>query len=139
MSSFFLLSYSRLLSKLEILTMKPTKLMGLVTIGIMLPSTLTASAVSVKASEVQVKTANVEATTRSDGSVYVNSGGTSVKVPSRRSYRYWSPWRSWRFPWQSYRSVRSNCRQSSYQSTSHVTRSSNKIIQRSVSSSNSCN
>ncbi|WP_019505997.1 hypothetical protein [Pleurocapsa sp. PCC 7319] len=119
--------------------MKPTKLMGLVAIGMMLPSTLIASSISVNASTVQVKTSNLEATTHSDGSVYVNSGGTSVKVPSRRSYRYWSPWRSWRFPWQSYRSVPSNCHQSSYQSTSHVTRSSNRIVQHSVSSSHKCN
>ncbi|MDJ0568445.1 MAG: hypothetical protein QNJ53_05305 [Pleurocapsa sp. MO_192.B19] len=118
--------------------MKPTKLMGLVAVGIVLPSTAIAFCSSAIASEVKVKTTNVEAVTRSDGSVYVNSGGNTIKVPSRRSYRSWNPFRYWRLPWQSYSSNRSNCRHSSYQSTSHVTESNSKIVQSSVSS-HTCN
>ena len=108
------------------------------TIGIVLPSTVIATNDAVWAGEVKVNTPNIEAITRSDGSVYLNSGGTTVQVPSRR--RYWTPWRSWRLPWQSYSSTRSspNCRHSSYQSTSHVTASGSKITQSSVSS-NLCN
>lgn len=120
--------------------MKPTKLMGLVAAGIVMPSTAIAYGSSVLAGEVQIKTANVEAVTRSDGSVYVNSGGNRINVPSRRSYRYGFPFRYWRFPWRNYsrNSDRSNCRHSSYQSTSHVTQSNSKIVQSSVSS-HTCN
>ena len=119
--------------------MKPTKLINLIVAGLVLPSiTITSWTGLAIASPVKVKTANVEAVTRSDGSVYVNSGRTTVKVPSRRSHRYWNPIRYWRFPWQSYHSDRQTCRHSSYQSTSHVTQSSSRIVQSSVSS-HTCN
>lgn len=118
--------------------MKKKQLMGLLAMGIVIPSTAIASCNSAIASELKVKTPNVEAISRRDGSVYINSGGTTVQVPSRRTYRYWTPWRSWRLPWQSnYNSIRSNCRHSSYQSTSRVTESSSQIIQSSISS-NTC-
>lgn len=112
------------------------KLMGLLAAGIVLPSITVAYCVSAIASEVKVQTPNIEAVSRRDGSVYVNSSGTTVQVPSRRTYRYWTPWRSWRLPWRSY-SDRSSCRHSSYQATSHITESSSQIIQSSISS-NTC-
>lgn len=113
-----------------------TKLIGFMAIGIVLPSTVIATNDAVWAREVKISTPNVEAITRSDGSVYLNSGGTTLQVPSRR--RYWTPWRSWRLPWQNYSNTSPNCHHSSYQSTSHVTASGNKIVQSSISS-NSCN
>ena len=113
------------------------KLIGLLAAGIVLPTMAIATANVAIASEVKVKTSNVEAFTRSDGSIYVNSGGTSVRVPSRRTHRYWTPWRSWRFPWRSYTTNRPTCRHSSYQSTSHITKSGKQTMQSSISS-NSC-
>lgn len=112
--------------------------MGLMALGIVLPITVFAAEGLVFASEVKVKTPNVEAVTSRDGSIYLNSGGTIVQVPNRSSYRSWHPFRHWRLPWQSNRNVRSNCRYSSYQATSHVTQSSSSIIQSSVSH-NTCN
>ncbi|MCC0177505.1 hypothetical protein I4641_11000 [Waterburya agarophytonicola K14] len=115
--------------------MKLTNLIGFVAIGVVIPSTILAGNNSALA-DVKVSTPNVEAITRSDGSVYVNSGGTTVQVPSHR--RYWTPWRYWRLPWQNLKSERSNCRQTSYQATTRITPSSSKIIQSSVAS-NGCN
>lgn len=109
-----------------------TKLIGLVTISIVLPSTIIITNDAAWAGEVKVNTPNIEAVTRSDGSIYLNSGGTTVRVPSRR--RYWTPWHSWRLPWQNYSSTRPKCHHSSYQSTSQVTASGNKIVQSSISS-----
>lgn len=105
--------------------------------SIILPIIMTAEG-SVFANEVKVKTPNVEAFTNRDGSIYLNSNGTIVQVPSRSSYRSWHPFRHGRLPWQSNRNVRSNCRYSSYQATSHVAQSSSSIIQSSVSH-NTCN
>lgn len=116
--------------------MKLTKLIGFVAMGVVIPSTVVATNDSVLAGEIKINTPNVEAVTRSDGSVYINSGDTKVQVPSRR--RSWTPWRSWRLPWQNYSSTRSNCRHSSYQSTSQVTSSSSRIVQSSVTSK-TCN
>lgn len=118
--------------------MKPRKLMGLMAVSIILPITAMTAESSVLANEVKVKTPNVEAFTNRDGSIYLNSNGTIVQVPSRSSYRSWHPFRHWRLPWQSNRNVRSNCRYSSYQATSHVTQTSSSIIQSSVSH-NTCN
>ena len=111
--------------------MKLTKLISFVAVGVVIPSTLTVTN-SALAGEVQIRTPNVEAVTRSDGSVYVNSGGTKVQVPSRR---YWIPWDYWRLPWQNNVSNRhtSKCNQTSYQSTSRVTASSSQIVQSSIS------
>lgn len=115
--------------------MKPNKLIELMMVGIILPTT--AVATSVSAHEVKVNTGNVEAITRSDGSTYINSAGTIVDVPSRRSYRSWNPFRYWSLPWQIYKNDRhTTCRQSSYQSTN--TTPSGKIVQ-SNSSRHSCN
>jgi hypothetical protein len=118
--------------------MKPRNLMGLMAVGIVLPITVIAAESSVFANEVKVKTPNVEAMTSRDGSIYLNSGGTVVQVPSRSSYRAWYPFRYWRLPWQSKTNLRSNCRYSSSQTTSHVTQSSSSIVQSSVSR-NTCN
>jgi hypothetical protein len=118
--------------------MKPRNLMGLMVVGIILPMTVITAESSVLASEVKVKTPNVEAVTSRDGSIYLNSNGTIVQVPSRSSYRSWHPFRYWRLPWQNNNNVRSNCRHSSYQATSHVTPSSSSIVQSSISH-NTCN
>lgn len=116
-----------------------TKLMGLVAIGIVLPSTVVATNNSALATEIKIKTDNIEAVTKSDGSTYINTGDTTVQVPRRRS---WTPWRYWRFPWQNYSnhstSLRSNCRHSSNQSTERIRGSGSTIVQSSFSSS-TCN
>ena len=113
--------------------MKLTKLISFVAVGVVIPSTITVTNSSALAGEVQIRTPNVEAVTRDDGSVYVNSGGTTVQVPSRR--RYWIPWDYWHLPWQNNVSNRhtSKCNQTSYQSTSRVTASSSQIVQSSIS------
>ncbi|MEL7523497.1 MAG: hypothetical protein AAFY63_22905 [Cyanobacteria bacterium J06643_13] len=123
--------------------MKPKKIIGLVAVGLILPSTAIALSNSVLASEVKVKTANVEAVTRSDGSVYIDTGGTTLSVPRHSSHRYssrrsWSPWRYWKFPWQSFSSDRDICRHSSYQSTRQTTHGGGSTVQ-SSSYSHSCN
>ena len=120
--------------------MKPNKLIGLVAAGLILPSMAIAKSNSVLA-EVKVKTNNVEAITRSDGSVYVDTGGTTINVPRRDTPKYWNPFRYWNFPWQSRtnldrRTSDSRCHQSSYQS-SHQTQSG-QTVQRS-SYSQGCN
>ena len=111
--------------------MKPNKLIGLVAAGLILPSTAIAFSDSVLA-EVKVKTNNVEAITRSDGSVYVDTGGTTINVPRRDTARYWNPFRYWSFPWQSRtnldrRTNNSQCHQSSYQSTQQNTQSGHTV------------
>ena len=118
--------------------MKLRKLIGFVAIGVVIPSTIVATNSSALAGETRITTPNIEAVTRSDGSVYVNSGGTTVEVPSRR--RYWTPWRYLRLPWQSNTSDRhsSNCRHTSHQSTSRITATSSQVVQSSISS-NTCN
>ena len=114
--------------------MKLTKLIGFVTVSVVIPSTITVTNSSALAGDVQIRTPNIEAVTKSDGSVYINSGKTTVRVPSRR---YWTPWRYWRLPWHNSNSVSdrytSECRHTSYQSTSHVTDSSSQIVQSSIS------
>ena len=114
--------------------MKPDKLIGLVAVGLILPSTAIALSDSVQA-EVRVKTANVEAVTRNDGSIYVNTGGTNVSVPRHRTRRSWNPLRYWQLPWRNSSNDR-HCRQTIYQSTRQTTHSGNHIVQH--SSSNNC-
>lgn len=114
--------------------MKLTNLIGFVAVGVVIPSTIVATNNSALA-DVKVSTPNVEAVTRNDGSIYVNSGGTTVRVPSRR--RYWTPWRYWRMPWQNYTRSNSSCRHSSYQTTTRVNSSGTQTIQSNISS-NSC-
>ncbi|MGD1920140.1 MAG: hypothetical protein ACFCAD_15385 [Pleurocapsa sp.] len=118
--------------------MKLTKLIGFVAVSVVVPSTIITTNNSALAGDIQIRTPNVEAVTRSDGSVYVNSGDTTVRVPSRR--RYWTPWRYWRLPWQS--NIRDKhsykCRHSSHQSTSRITSSGSQIIQNNIAS-NTCN
>ena len=120
--------------------MKLTKLIGFVTVSVVIPSTIIVASSSALAGDVQIRTPNLEAVTDRDGSVYINTGKTSVRVPSRR--RDWTPWRYWRLPWQGSNNVReryiSKCRHTSYQSTSHVNASSSQIVQSSISS-NTCN
>jgi len=116
--------------------MKLNKLIGLVAVGLILPSTAIALSNSVLA-EVKVKTANIEAVTRSDGSIYVDTGDTSVSVPRRQTRRYWNPIRSWQLPWQSFSRPNRHCRQTTYQSTQQTTQSGNHTVQHS-SYSNSC-
>ena len=115
--------------------MKLTKLIGFVTVGVVIPSTITVASSSAWAGDVQIRTPNIEAVTKNDGSVYINSGKTTVRVPSRP--RYWTPWRYWRLPWHNSNNVSerytSNCRHTSYQSTSRVTDSSSQIVHRAIS------
>ena len=118
--------------------MKLRKLIGQITVGMILPITVLVAEGSVFANEVKVKTSNVEALTSKDGSIYLNSGGTVVQVPSRSNYRTWYPWRYWHLPWGSNRNVRSHCRYSSDQVTSQVNHSGSSIIQSSINRS-SCN
>lgn len=118
--------------------MKPNKLIGLVAVGLILPSTAIAFGNSVLA-EVRVKTANVEAVTRSDGSIHINTGDTTVSVPRRYNRQSWNPLRYWRVPWRSYSSPRlvpedasnRHCRQTTYQSTRQTTQSGNHTVQHS--------
>jgi len=112
--------------------MKLNKLIGLVAVGLILPSTAIAFSNSVLA-EVRVKTANVEAVTRSDGSIYVDTGSTSVSVPRAHSRRSWNPLRHWQLPWQSFSNHRGDrhCRQTTYQSTRQTTHSGNHTVQHS--------
>ncbi|MEL6927690.1 MAG: hypothetical protein AAFO95_03535 [Cyanobacteria bacterium J06600_6] len=117
--------------------MKPNKLVGLVAVGLILPSAAIASSNSALAREVRVKTANVEAVTRSDGSVYIDTGGASLSLPRRQTRRYWNPLRYWQLPWRSYTNSNRHCRQITYQSTQQTTRSGNHTVQHS-SYSNNC-
>ena len=110
--------------------MKPNKFIGLVAVGLILPSTAIAMSNSVLA-EVRVKTANVEAVTRRDGSIYLDTGGTSVSVPRRHNRRYWNPIRYWQLPWRSYSNSERHCRQTTYQSTRQTTHSGNHLVQHS--------
>lgn len=106
--------------------MKLTKLTFLLAIlTLMLPVTAIGS---------EIQTNNVRASTNRDGSIYVQTGNTSVKVPPRRSYyRRWYPWQFWR------RSSSSGCRNKVYQRTSQTTRSGGRVVHSSAStSSHSC-
>ena len=118
--------------------MKPNKLMGVMAVGLILPSTAIALGDSVLANEIRVKTPNVGAISRNDGSIYVNTGGTTLNVPRRNSRRSWNPFRYWRLPWQSLSHDQEICRHSSYQSTQQTTQSGSRIVQQS-SYSNNCN
>ncbi len=100
--------------------MKLTNLVGLFALIVLIPTTAIAG-------EIKVKTGNVEATTYSDGSVYVNTGRTTAQVPRYHSSPFWNPFRYWRLPWQS------KCRNSSYQRTTQVTRSGSRVVQSNVS------
>ncbi|MEL6441404.1 MAG: hypothetical protein AAFQ80_19390 [Cyanobacteria bacterium J06621_8] len=115
--------------------MKSNQLIGAIAIGIILPSIAIASVPAI-AGEIRVKTANVEAVSRRNGSIYVNTGGNTVSLNRRRAYRSWSPWQNWNFPWQRHRA--SGCRHGSYQSTRQTTRSSSGTIY-SSSSTQICN
>ncbi|VEP13331.1 conserved exported hypothetical protein [Hyella patelloides LEGE 07179] len=101
--------------------MKRSKItLSLIALGIIIPATAIAG-------NVHVRTGNVQATTNSNGDVYVDTGRTSVSVPTRR--RIWYPWRYWRTSWQS------KCRQSSYQQTTQVRDSGGKVTHHSSTSS----
>ena len=109
--------------------MKPNKLIGLVAVGLILPSTAVVFGNPVLA-EVRVKTANVEAVTRNDGNIYVNTGGTTINVSRHHPRGSWNPLRYWQLPWQSYNKDR-HCRQTIYQSTRQTTHSGNHTVQHS--------
>ena len=80
-------------------------------VGMISPAIAIASDVSAR--EIEVKIPRVQAVTRSDGSIQIDTGN-SLNVSSRASS--WNPFRNWRLPWRSYRENRhSGCRQSSYQ------------------------
>ena len=89
-------------------------------------------------SDIDIRTNNVRASSNRDGSVYVQTGNTSVKVPPRRSYYRrsyyrWYPWQFWRRSWNS------SCRNKVYQRTTQTTRSGGRVIHSSAStSSHSC-
>ena len=84
-------------------------------------------------SDIDVKTNNVRASTHPDGSVYVQTGNTSVQLPRRRPSVRWYPWRFWRLPWSR------NCQNSVYQKTTQTTHSGGRVVSSSTStSSHSC-
>jgi hypothetical protein len=96
--------------------------LSLITLSIIVPTTAIAN-------EVRVRTNNIQATTQSNGSIYVNTGKTSISIPARRNYT-WNSWRYWLPSWQS-----NNCYQSSYQQTTQVSNSGNQIVRHSSTSS----
>lgn len=77
---------------------------------------------------IQVRTDKVQVTSQSDGNINVNTGKTSVSVPTRR-HSTWYPLRYWRTP------QRSNCHRS-YQQTTQLSNSGKKVVQH--SSTNYC-
>lgn len=97
------------------------KIIGLLVAIALIPTTAIAS-------EIKVKTGSVEASTNRNGSIYVNTRKTRVRVPSRPA-SYWNYFRYWRLPWQS-----GNCRHSTYQKTTHVSQSGSRVVQNNVSS-----
>lgn len=106
--------------------MRCTRLVGLTALLILLPATAMSS-------EIRVKAGNVEASTYSDGSVYVNMGKTFARVSPRRFSRHRfsrhrNPFYYWHLPWQS------NCRNSSYQRTTQVMKSGSRVVQSNASS-----
>ena len=80
-------------------------------------------------SSVEVKTDNVRVSTNRDGSAYVRTGNTSVRVPPRPSSQRWYPWQNWRFPWSS------SCQNKVYQTTTQTTHSGGRVIHSSTSTS----
>ncbi|BAZ46257.1 hypothetical protein NIES4102_32870 [Chondrocystis sp. NIES-4102] len=111
--------------------MKPNKLMGLMAVSMIFPVAIITADQAVFANGISVKTPRVEALTRKDSSIYVNTN-TTIQLPSRSTYRYRH------LPRRNRTIVDSNCRYTSHQTTSHTTRSNSSIIQSTVTS-NSCN
>lgn len=112
--------------------MKPYQMLGVMAVGLILPIMAIAEGDAVLASEVRVKTANVEAITRQDGSIYVNTAGTTIAVPQRRVRSSWNPWRYWSVPWRSQNRDRQgqlshNCYHS-YQYSQQTTRLDNQTL-----------
>jgi hypothetical protein len=99
--------------------------LSLIALSIIVPT-------SAIANNVQVRTNNIQATTQSNGSIYVNTGKTAISIPARNTHNnsIWYPWRYWRTPWQS-----NNCRQSSYQQTTEVSNSGSQVVRHSSTSS----
>ena len=82
----------------------------------------------------EIRTNNVLVSSNRDGSVYVQTGNTSIKVPPRqsyyrRSYHRWYPWQFWR------RYYRSGCRNKVYQRSTQTTSSGGRVIHSSASTS----
>ncbi|MDJ0691677.1 MAG: hypothetical protein QNJ41_24635 [Xenococcaceae cyanobacterium MO_188.B32] len=94
--------------------------------------------VAATGSDIDIQTNSVRASTNRDGSVYIQTGDTSVKVPPRRSYyrrsyRSWYPWQFWRRSWNS------GCQNKVYQRTTQTTHSGGRVVHSSTStSSRSC-
>jgi hypothetical protein len=116
--------------------MKNNQLIGFTLAIALLPSSaMLYGSRSAIASEITVKTGNVEASTYRDGRIYVNTGNAEVEVPSHRT-SYWNPFHSWRLPWQS--KPNNNCYHSTYQKTTHVSESGSQVVQ-SHTSTRTCN
>ena len=96
---------------------RSTTALSLIALSFILPS-------SAIADNVRVSTDNVRVTSSSNGNINVNTGKTSVSVPTRR-HSTWYPWRYWRTH------QRSNC-QRSYQQT--TLSSSGKVVHHSATS-----
>jgi hypothetical protein len=95
--------------------------LSLIALSIVVPTTAIAN-------NVRVRTNNIQATTQSNGSIYVNTGKTAISIPARRNH-IWN-WRYWLPSWQS-----NNCYQSSYQQTTQVSNSRNQVVRHSSTSS----
>lgn len=104
---------------------KVTLPLSLIFLGVIIPVTAIAN-------NVQVRTNNVQASTQNNGSIYVNTGKTSVSIPARSNY-FWDTWRYWLPSWQS--NSNNNCRQTSSQQTTQVSSSGDKVTHRSSTSS----
>ncbi len=114
--------------KLRIQLMQLKKLIFLlITLAFLLPTT-------VNASDIDVKAGNVRVRTEQDGPISVNTGRNRVEVDkyNNRPVPWWQPWNYW----NRHRSNR-NCRSSTYQRSTQTTRT-NGHVQRSSISTNTC-
>jgi hypothetical protein len=103
--------------------------MNLKGLTLVLAGLLLFSPTTVLSREIDVRAGNVRASTRRDGSIYVNSGNTKVEVPARHSLSRWYPWEFLRFPW------RTNCQtisNRSHQRNTQVTNSGHSVVESSV-------
>ncbi|MGK7953361.1 MAG: hypothetical protein AB4368_32395 [Xenococcaceae cyanobacterium] len=89
--------------------------------------------VSANGNGVDVQTGNVRVSTERDGSAYVRTGNTSLEVSPQHSSRPWYSWQNWRLPWSR------SCHSQVYQRTTQTTRSGERVIHSTTStSSNNC-
>ena len=110
--------------------MKSKTTLSLLALSVILPSSTILQNQSAYASRnnIQVRAGNVRVTTQNNGSINVNTGTTSVNVPTQR-HSTWYPWRYWRTPWQS------TCHQSSYQQSTQMSNLGKKVVHHSSTSS----